>query len=87
VPYQRPDEDDGTSQGINQPRSRAASGALKAGFRAYQVVALKSDGTVWAWGSNESGQLGTGGGWTSTPVAVSGLSGVSAIAADAYSLA
>ncbi|QJD83839.1 RCC1 domain-containing protein [Cohnella herbarum] len=25
------------------------------------VVALKTDGTVWAWGSNEEGQLGSGG--------------------------
>ncbi len=24
-------------------------------------ISLKSDGTVWAWGSNDKGQLGTGG--------------------------
>src|SRR5437764_5047032 len=43
-------------------------------------LALKSDGTVWAWGYNVYGQLGDG---TTTnrltPVQVSGVSGVMAI--------
>ena len=46
------------------------------------TVALKSDGTVCAWGDNFSGQLGD---WTttgrSTPVQVSCLTGVTAVAA------
>ncbi len=46
------------------------------------TVALKTDGSVWAWGSNIYGQLGDG---TTIdrlrPVQVSGLSGVTAIAA------
>lgn len=52
-------------------------------------LALKSDGTVWAWGSNGYGQLGTGNTTNSAvPVQVSGLSGVKAIAAGAnHSLA
>lgn len=54
------------------------------------TMALKADGTVWAWGVNTSGQLGDGT-YTSprlTPVQVSGLTGVVAIAAgDWHSVA
>ena len=44
-------------------------------------LALKSDGTVWAWGIMGSGQLGDGT-YTNrtTPVQVSSLSGVIAVA-------
>ncbi len=43
---------------------------------ATQTVYLKSDGTVWAWGSNSSGQLGDGTTTDSaTPVQVSGSFG------------
>jgi alpha-tubulin suppressor-like RCC1 family protein len=53
------------------------------------TVALKSDGTVWTWGDNSSGQLGTGtvGGNSMTPVQAVGpggsgfLTGIVAIAA------
>ncbi|GGM78103.1 hypothetical protein GCM10011609_12340 [Lentzea pudingi] len=53
--------------------------------------ALKSDGTVWSWGSNAAGQLGFGSssGGSNVPVRVYGLSGVTAIAAThqtAYAL-
>ena len=50
------------------------------------AIALKSDGTVWAWGYNAYGQLGDGTtAWSRpTPVQVSGLSGVTAIAAGGY---
>ena len=57
-------------------------------------LALKSDGTVWAWGSGYSGQLGDGNFYTTgnrgvaTPVQVSGLTTVTAIAGGgAHSLA
>jgi len=52
-------------------------------------LALLSNGTVMAWGENESGQLGDGNvSESSVPVAVKGLSGVSAISAGgAHSLA
>ena len=53
--------------------------AIAAG--AWHSVALKSDGTVWAWGWNGYGQLGNGSINPSlTPVQVSGLTNVKAIA-------
>jgi len=53
------------------------------------TMALRNDGTVWAWGANGVGQLGDGtGGWDddatfsrSTPVQVPGLSNITAISA------
>ncbi|GAA4591704.1 hypothetical protein GCM10023194_51660 [Planotetraspora phitsanulokensis] len=49
-------------------------------------LALRSDGTVWAWGSNGFGQLGDGSKtWSrSTPVKVAGLTGVTQISAGYY---
>ena len=56
--------------------------AIAAG--SYTSYALKTDGTVWAWGANNGGQIGDGTTTTRTsPVAVSGLSNVIAIAAGA----
>ena len=44
--------------------------------------ALKTDGTVWCWGRNNSGQIGNGNNSDQTrPVAVSGLTGVSQVEA------
>ena len=44
------------------------------GGRTYHTLAIKSDGTVWAWGLNTSGQLGNGTtSPTSFPVQVIGL--------------
>lgn len=47
---------------------------------------MKSDGTAWAWGSNLAGQLGDGTKTDrSSPVQVSGITGVSGLAAGEYS--
>jgi len=53
---------------------------IAAGY--FTSAALISDGTVWVWGSNNSGALGTGssGGWVATPQQVPGLSSVTQIA-------
>jgi alpha-tubulin suppressor-like RCC1 family protein len=60
---------------------------VSAGYR--HGVALKSDGTVWAWGLNTSGQLGDGTtNSTTSAVQVSGLSGVTKISAgDTFTIA
>ena len=48
------------------------------------TISLKSDGMVWAWGSNLYGQLGDGSNTDrTTPVRVAGLSSVTAIAGGA----
>jgi alpha-tubulin suppressor-like RCC1 family protein len=55
-----------------------------------QRLALKNNGTVWAWGDNDDGQLGDGtiGPVRMTPAQVVGLTGVVAIGAgDLHSLA
>ncbi|MFD2417713.1 RCC1 domain-containing protein [Amycolatopsis pigmentata] len=50
--------------------------------------ALRSDGTVWAWGGGQDGALGDGQLFTSSsvPVRIAGLSGVSAIGDFGYSV-
>ena len=55
----------------------------------FQSLALKADGTVWAWGFGGDGELGNGSfANSSLPVQVSGLSGALAIGAgSAHSLA
>jgi RHS repeat-associated protein len=47
----------------------------------YHALALRSDGSVWSWGTNQTGQLGTGLSNSVFPVRVSGVSGVVGIGA------
>lgn len=57
--------------------------AISAGY--FHSLALKSDGSVWAWGSNSSGQLGTGNTTPSlVPTRVANITGISAISAGYY---
>jgi alpha-tubulin suppressor-like RCC1 family protein len=52
------------------------------------TLALRTDGTVWAWGSNDIGQLGNGSFQNSSiPVQVPGLRGISGISASRHTLA
>lgn len=52
--------------------------AIAAGY--HHFLALKEDGTVWAWGQNESGQLGNGSTANSgVPMQVKGLRNVASI--------
>jgi len=47
---------------------------------AFHNLALQEDGTLWAWGNNEYGQLGTGDTQPrSQPITVQGLSGLTLV--------
>jgi len=84
---------DGTHTFYNQGGATAPTPDLpvwtKIAAGGYFTLGLKADGTVWAWGNNDAGQLGTNtvcgptnivcG--TDAPVPVVGLTGVSEIAA------
>ncbi|KAB2936420.1 MAG: hypothetical protein F9K25_00505 [Candidatus Contendobacter sp.] len=70
---------------VNPPGSYG--GAAIAGGRSH-TVALKSDGTVWAWGDNQWGQLGDG--TTNphlTPIPVKGLNNIVAITGNSQTVA
>ena len=64
------------------PRQSAVETAVAAGD--YHTVALTGSGTVWGWGDNSFGELGTSpnlAGSSSTPLQVTPLSSIAAIAA------
>ncbi len=66
------------------------SGIVAVAAGGFHSLAIRgSDGSVWAWGGNVSGQLGNGSTSDSmTPVAVSGLTNITAVAAgENHSLA
>jgi alpha-tubulin suppressor-like RCC1 family protein len=57
------------------------TGATAIATGAYVSFALREDGTVWNWGSEIDGVIGTGGLQTTRPLQIPGLTGVTAIAA------
>src|ERR1022692_4200846 len=72
-----------TSRSMYGGVSGLGSGIVQIAAGSSFGLALRSDGTVWAWGSNGAGQLGNGTVTSdqTTPVQVTGLSGVVAVAA------
>ena len=61
--------------GLKVALGAAAGGSLHS-------LALKTDGTVWAWGNNAYGQVGDGTSYSrALPVQVTGLTGVAAVSA------
>jgi len=72
----------GTSSDSNIPvKVTGLTGIIAVAGGYEHSLALKSDGTVWAFGLNSSGQLGNGAYSSSyVPVQVTGLSGITAIA-------
>lgn len=71
------------------PYNDGAEGVVMTAGGSSHILALKSDGTVLAWGRNSEYQLGNGGtGSGSTLAVISGLSNVISVAASAnYSMA
>ena len=80
-----------TSEGSDVPVAvPGLSGVTAVAAGRYHSLALLSNGTVMAWGNNRSGQLGIGktSEGSNVPVAIPGLSGVTAIGCgEFYSLA
>ena len=76
----------GVSDAFNYPdplEVTGLTGVSTVAARLGHLVALKSDGTVWAWGHNEHGQLGLGttdDASHAVPVQVPGVGGISAVA-------
>ena len=70
------------SQPVNPVQVLGLTGvvAISAGYS--HSLALKVDGTVWAWGSNAQGQLGGTYPSASAPVQIPGLAGVVSISAS-----
>lgn len=71
-----------TAEGWPPSQVAGLSGVIAISAGNSHTLALKRDGTVWAWGANESGQLGDG---TITersrPVQVTGMTDVAAVSA------
>jgi alpha-tubulin suppressor-like RCC1 family protein len=73
------------AEDLETERSALSSESTAISAGSEHVCALRSNGTVWCWGSNYYSQLGDGSSTNSeSPVQVSGLDDVTAIDAGAY---
>jgi alpha-tubulin suppressor-like RCC1 family protein len=79
--------------GSSSPSSRNTPGAVSGltnvtaiGLGTLHALAVRSDGTVWAWGSNNSGEIGDGTSGTTrwSPVQVTGLTNMTAVQGGFY---
>jgi alpha-tubulin suppressor-like RCC1 family protein len=79
---------DGTTTNSNVPvQVTGLTGIVAIAGGEFHSLAIKNDGTAWAWGKNDLGQLGNGvmtATATPTPVQVTGLTGVKAIAGGRF---
>lgn len=77
---------DGTGSDTSTPVTPSITGVSHIAVGGFHACAGKADGSVWCWGKNDHGQLGDGTTTDSTsPVAVSGLSGTAGVAAGGFS--
>ncbi len=71
-----------TDQAQATPERISLSSVVSVGAGQYHSLAVRRDGSVWAWGKNTSGQLGNGTtAESASPVQVAGLTGAQAVAA------
>lgn len=74
---------DGTTTTVSKStivQVKGLSGIVQIAAGGYTSLALKNDGTVWAWGSNETWLLGMSGSlYSSVPVQIKGLDNVQSI--------
>jgi hypothetical protein len=76
----------GNTGGSNAPAAVVGlAGATGVAAGRFHSLAVKNDGTVWAWGQNSDGRLGNGSTADSAvPVQASGLTNATAVAAGGY---
>jgi alpha-tubulin suppressor-like RCC1 family protein len=72
--------------GLTPARRPWLSGITSVDASYHTAYALRGDGTVWAWGDNQYGQLGAGstGGSSTVPLQVTGLTDVTAVVAGTW---
>ena len=76
-----------TSYSLSAVKVFGLSSVAFLGGRGYHNLAVKTNGTIWAWGDNQSGQLGNGAfypGGTNVPVQVVGLTNPIAVSGGGF---